>query len=179
MTKADVPVNVSELAKRVTQDYGEQLRLLLIKRLSQYPARESLAADLAQEVYLRLLRIDGTKQVHKPLAFIYGVASHVLADFRLQAPPLGATFSLDTGPRQAQADEAFEVDDPSLRLHWVQQLNRALRKLPPIQQAVLILLKRDGLSYEEVAQRLGISVDMVSKHAVWAKTKLRTMPWEW
>lgn len=172
--KPSGPVEVAEMTATVTKDHGEQLRLYLLRRLRS----PNDVADLAQEVYLRLLRLEGTKQVRKPLAFLYGVASHVLADFRLQSAPESGKVSLDTEGGKVEADQAASVDDPGVRLNLVQQVERALEELPPIQRAVLLLLKRDGLTYEEASKELGISVDMVHKHANWAKARLRARRWE-
>ncbi len=42
----------------------------LARRLTQRQDAE----DLAQEVYLRLLRVDAAKRVQKPVAYIFGIA---------------------------------------------------------------------------------------------------------
>jgi RNA polymerase sigma factor (sigma-70 family) len=54
-----------------------------------------------------------------------------------------------------------------------QQIEAALAKLPPMQAAVLVLHKRDGLSYEEVAQKLGLKVETVHKYLTQARLKIR------
>jgi RNA polymerase sigma factor (sigma-70 family) len=53
------------------------------------------------------------------------------------------------------------------------QLENALRELLPTHLAVLLLHKRDGLSYEAVAERLGISVHTVRKYLYQARTQVR------
>src|SRR5688572_2879837 len=38
--------------------------------------------DLAQEVYLRLLRVDNPELIQSPWAYLYRIAVHVLAEWR-------------------------------------------------------------------------------------------------
>lgn len=172
--KPAVPKDVAEIAATVDQDHGRELRLFLARRLGS----PNDVADLAQEVYLRLLRMKGPKLVDNPGAFIFGVAKHALADFRLQSAPRGKQVSLDSEDGLAEAERADSVEDSVARLSFMQQVQRALKELPPIQQAVLLMAKRDGMSHEEISRRLGISIDMVRKHSYWAKARLRTMQWD-
>lgn len=134
--------------------------------------------DLAQEVYLRLLRMDETKCVRQPLAYLYGVAAHVVADFWIEngrGQP-----ATETEPVEEIEDDAAAAlpDDLAERLNLQQQLERAIAQLPPLQAAILVLHKRDGFSYEEVAERLGISVHTVEKYLTRAKAQIRAMSWE-
>jgi RNA polymerase sigma-70 factor (ECF subfamily) len=64
------------------------------------------------------------------------------------------------------------------RLNLQQQIDRALAQLPPTHAAVLLCHKRDGLSDEEVAEKLGLSIHTVEKYVTQAKSKIRTMSWE-
>ena len=43
-------------------------------------------------------------------------------------------------------------------------LERALRLLPPLQQRAVLMHRRDGLTYDEIAQELGCSPGMVRKY---------------
>src|SRR5262249_1644496 len=65
-------------ARSTFERYGRQLRQYL-KRRSH---RQQDVDDLAQEVYLRLLRVNSATRVAKPLAYVYGVAARVIADHR-------------------------------------------------------------------------------------------------
>src|SRR5262245_7961024 len=42
-------------------------------------------ADLAQEVFLRLIRVDRHERIRNPEAYLFTIASHVLAQHSLQA----------------------------------------------------------------------------------------------
>ncbi|MDH0897049.1 MULTISPECIES: sigma factor-like helix-turn-helix DNA-binding protein [Pseudomonas] len=56
---------------------------------------------------------------------------------------------------------------PLRELHPIQELellSRRLRGLPRRSQQVFLLSRLDGLSYENIAERLGISMDLVEKN---------------
>jgi RNA polymerase sigma-70 factor (ECF subfamily) len=65
------------------------------------------------------------------------------------------------------ADAADEREDPYHRLLHAQQMQRfarALDRLSPIQRAIVLLHRRDGLTYDEIARVVGLSTQMVNKH---------------
>lgn len=164
----DVPFNITSIRR-----YRQELHRYLLRR-SRSPQDVD---DLAQEVYLRLLRHDSSKYVHKPLAYLYGIASHVLADYRNASEHdhecLGGTD--EDAPEEIQSASR---DDLSDQLNLQQQLERALAQLPTTHAAVLLAHKHRGLSYEEVAAELGLSIHTVEKYVTQAKARIRTMTWE-
>lgn len=46
------------------------------------------------------------------------------------------------------------------------RLSRILARLPPRCRAVLLMQHREGMSYKEIAKRLGVSTHMVKKYVV-------------
>ncbi|PZN33850.1 MAG: hypothetical protein DIU71_04070 [Proteobacteria bacterium] len=156
--------------------YRRELHRYLLRRLN----RAQDVDDVAQEVYLRLLRHDESKCIRKPLAYLYGVAAHVVADFRIDAQPDRdhLVFDSDAVDRCAEEPTYALPDDLAERLNLQQQLERAIAKLPPTHAAVLIAHKRDGLSYEEVAKKLKLSIHTVEKYVTQAKARIRMMSWE-
>ena len=163
----------SELPPRARADmgvfghYSRELHRYLLRRLR----RPEDADDLAQEVYMRLLRMNQHTLVRTPLAYLYGIAAHVLADFHK------AKSQHHTEEEIADVTEIIE-DDLAERLNLQQQLQRALAQLPPTHAAVLLAHKRDGLSYEEVARELNLSVHTVAIYVKQAKARIRMMQWE-
>jgi RNA polymerase sigma-70 factor (ECF subfamily) len=156
--------------------YRRELHRYLSRRLR----KPQDVDDLAQEVYLRLLRHDATKCVHKPLAYLYGIASHVVADYRIDEEHDREHLMFDSEAEQTWSESPASVlpDDLADRLNLQQQLDRALAQLPPTHAAVLLAHKRDGLSYEEVAAKLRLSIHTVEKYLTQAKARIRMMPWE-
>lgn len=155
--------------------YTRELHRYLMRRVRQPQDVD----DLAQEVYLRLIRVDDAKCVHKPLAYLYGVAAHVLADFRIEVET-----EREVIDHHEVVEEWYDTpscvlpDDIGDRLNLQQQIDKAMAQLPPTHAAVLLLHKREGLSYEEVAEQLGLSIHTVEKYVTQAKARIRTMAWE-
>ncbi len=73
------------------------------------------------------------------------------------------------GIEAEEADPASQVE----MQQRLQDLDHVLAKLSYKAQAALILYRRDGLSLEEVATRLGISLAMVKKYLVRATLHCR------
>jgi RNA polymerase sigma-70 factor (ECF subfamily) len=156
--------------------YRRELHRYLMRRLRQPQDVD----DLAQEVYLRLLTLDDEKVVHKPLAYLYGVASHVLADFRIELEQEREHITVDSDTVDEWSDSPSCVlpDNLAERLSLQQQIDTALAQLPPTHAAVLLAHKRDGMSYDQVAELLGLSIHTVEKYVTQAKARIRSMPWE-
>lgn len=159
--------------------YGRELHRYLLRRLR----KPQDADDIAQDVYERLMRTPDSLIIEKPLAYLYGTASHVLADHMFDVNKRAA---IEGGRLRwnEDADDWMESaacvlpDDIADRLNLQQQIEMAMAKLPPTHAAVLLAHKRDGLSYEEVAEKLGLSIFTVEKYLTQAKSQLRTISWE-
>lgn len=138
------------------------------------------ADDLTQEVCLRFLLVDDSLCPCKPLAYLYGIAANLLADYRSHATRARASVIVNSElaetfvERGSGASQAISADVVGLE----QQLTRALSKLPPTHCSVLLAHKRDGMSYQETASRLNLSVHTVEKYLTQAKAQLRMMRWD-
>lgn len=165
---------VHDFAKSTFQTYRRELRRYLMRRLR----RPEDVDDLAQEVFERLCRLDEEKCVEKPLAYIYGIASHVLADYCIESDQERKHVTVDSELAEEWYDMQIEPGDLAERLNLQQQIDRAMAQLPPTHAAVLLAHKRDGLSYEECADKLGLSIFTVEKYVSQSKARIRTMTWE-
>jgi len=151
----------------------------LSKKLRSYLGRRVPACDVddvAQAVYLRLLNTDAT-QVKESVRFVLGVATHVVADYWEQEakhnlPSEGDALDvLAEKPSDALGDRLEDC------LSVVQRIDDALAMLSPMHRAVLLLLHREGLTYEEAAEKLGVKVSMVHTYATDARAKIRMAHW--
>lgn len=165
---------VASFATSTFGRYRRELHRYLMKRLR----RPQDVDDLAQEVYLRLITLSDEKVIEKPLAYLYGVASHVLADHMFA---MKERCVIDWSK---DADDCMESpacvlpDDLADRLNLQQQIDKAMAQLPPTHAAVLLAHKRDGLSYDECAEKLGLSIHTVEKYVTQAKARVRTIGWD-
>lgn len=147
------------LAGEACELYHADLHRFLMRRLQS----TQQAQDLAQEAYLRLLRVEKASLVRKPRAYLYRIAINLVYEFRLRQQQEPVTFDSDV---LAEVSEAVS-DHPQLedeRLANEQRVTALLERLPPLYRAILVLRKRDGLSYDEIARQLAISVHTVKKY---------------
>jgi len=160
----------SGLARSAFETQYRDLHRFLLRRLSS----PSDAADLMQDVFLRLLRIRRVDLVRQPRAYVYGIAAHVLHEFRVRAQNQRVKFDSRL-LEQLEQDPSNEssTEDLADRLARLTELETALARLSPTHQAVLLLQKRDGMSREEVARALGLSVHTVKKYVFQAMAQLR------
>lgn len=165
--------NGVKLAVSACKTYTRELHRYLGRRLQN---RQD-ADDLAQEVFARLLRVKNVELIRNPLAYILGIAAHVVREFREHEQHQCVVFSSDIAESISEVTEA--VNDGSRnspdRLELQSSIDNALRQLPPTHQAVLILVKRDGLSYQEAAEKTGLSVHTVEKYLVEGRARLRIL----
>jgi len=155
MTEPGTRVWLEGIVRRNDRD----LKSYLARRLRS----EAEVQDVAQEIYLRLLRIERTELVRSPEALLFRLASNAVYEWHLRArnrlPHSAADLehlaSSDDGP-------AAEV----WRAELARELTAALSRLPPKCRAAIVLHRREQLSYEEVGTALGISIAMVKKYLV-------------
>ncbi len=132
------------LVERLFAEHGGSLQAFLTRRVRRQP----IAAELAQEVYVRMLRVPDMSAVRNPEAYLFTVASNLAKEL----PIFGG--ELDTERR-------------------VKRLREVLEQLPPKCRAAVVLQYWHGLSYQEIAARLGISTNMVKKYLRQALTHCR------
>jgi RNA polymerase sigma factor (sigma-70 family) len=148
------------LVERLFAQHGGALQAFLHRRVRRHPD----AAELAQEVYLRMLRIADLETIRNPEAYLYTVASNLAKEHARRTRKDSAALDVDDPLVQEQLAElpamAGELDTEQR----VARLREVLQQLPPKCHAAVILQYWHGLSYEEIAQRLGVSTHMVKKY---------------
>src|SRR5688500_12076954 len=108
MMKASPLEQASSFAGSVLSRYHRELFRFLLRRLR---SREDVQ-DLAQEVYLRLLRVESGAEIHEPLAYVYRTASNVVTEFRMRKYREGkrVQFDSEATERAAEASADFSAD---------------------------------------------------------------------
>lgn len=128
------------------------------------------AEDLAQEVYVRLLRIEKLDSIEEPQAYLYRVASNVAAEWRMRACHRKPHSGEELDNLVAAATPESLLDEAQFRT----QLDAALGTMNAMVRAVIYLKLRDGKSHEEIAQHLGITTRMVRRLLTAGYAQLRS-----
>jgi RNA polymerase sigma factor (sigma-70 family) len=153
----------------IATKHGQRLRRYLAARLRN----AADASDLVQEVFLRLMRVERHESIRNPEAYAMTVAGHVLHQHTLRSATTPEALSgvdvllelqtaIDTDP-VAQVDAQRRLEE----------LDRALVQLAPNVHATFVLHRRDGMTLEEIATRLGVSRSMVKKYLTTAILQCR------
>ena len=122
------------------------------------------AADLAQEVYVRMLRIRDTGVIRDTEAYLYTVASNLAKEHGALDRRRGTTVDVEDLAVQEQLSELPAFDNQIDTRVRTERLREVLRQLSPKCHAAVVLQYGHGLTYEQIAARLGVSPRMVKKY---------------
>ncbi len=122
--------------------------------------------DLAQETFLRAYAAEALEDIASPRAFLFKVARNLVLNERAKLSN-AATEPLEdfAGTAVLEDRSRSSVDDQIAARQQARALAAAIAGLPPQCARVFVLRKVHGLSYQEIAQRLHISVSTAEKHA--------------
>lgn len=174
---------------RRAEDFAELFRRYsgeLGRYLGRYRGDSALAEDVLQETFLRVhARCDTYRDGWPARSWLYAIASHCAVDTLRRSSRL-PTIRLD-GPCAADEPvdcgsllEVLASDEPGPleelevreRQRWVRE---SVARLPePIRQ-VLVFAYYQGLTYNEIGERLGIPPGTVKSRLHGAIARLRTM----
>lgn len=148
------------LLERLFAQHGGALQAFLYRRVRRHPD----AAELAQEVYLRMLRVPDMTTVRNPEAYLYAIASNLAKEHSHRGPRESGVLDIDDPLVQEQLVELPAFGRELDRERRVERLREVLDQLSPKCRAVIVLQYWHGLSYEEIAGRLGVLTNMVKKY---------------
>jgi RNA polymerase sigma-70 factor (ECF subfamily) len=135
------------------------------------------ADDLAQEAYLKLICYELEHTVVKPDAFLMRTALNLAIDaYRVQRNR-GELVLLEelTLAELARADPSPTVEATLLAKERLARLAESLMDVGVRTRAIYLAHRMDGMTYQEIAQRHGLSVSAVEKHV--AKATMAVMQW--
>lgn len=144
--------------ERIFRQYYRQLCIFAL-----HYVKKAFAEDVVQEAFISLWeRMD---EVRDPRAYLFiSVRNRCI--------------SLANKPETAC--EALPADIPEEDLENRSELEariwKAIDDLPERRREVFLMSKRDGLKYEDIAYRLGISVNTVRNHISKALAAIREVP---
>lgn len=150
------------------QSFGAPLRAFLARHTRSIQDAE----DLAQEVFLRLWRMDANSEIRHLKAFVFKTASNLLKDRSRR--------TYTRMMRNAVSASDLELPDcaaePCGMLESLQTLSafsQTLAELRPSTRTAFLLYRLEARSHAQIAVEMGISVSMVEKHVSYAMAALR------
>ncbi len=131
------------------------------------------AQDLTQEVYLRMLRVSETEVLRNPEAYLYTVARNLVKEQAVLERQQKTWIDVESPQVEVELADLPVLEEAVDAEHRQQRLGEVLGQLPAKCQAAVLMQYREGLSYAEIAARLGISSNMVKKYLVQALAHCR------
>ena len=148
-----------ELAfEQVFHRYTPKL-LSFIKKITR---NDSLSAELIQETFMRLwMKREQLKDIENPSAWIYRIASNLSLNY-LQKQSNRKQLLYKMAPVENAASPEDLIDVKELN----QIIKEAIDHLPERRQEVYRLSREAGLSHQQIADKLNISVNTVKNQIV-------------
>lgn len=157
----------SEAFATLVERYGDRVFNLALRIVGDRDA----AADCAQEAFIRAYRALHQYDLARPLApWLYRIATNASLNYaqRWHAHEDPTDELPEPPPSEATSPEAIVVAREEVGL-----VLKAIQALPPRYHAALTLRHLHELSYQEVAEALGIPLGTVKTHLFRARAALR------
>ena len=127
--------------------------------------------DLAQEVFLRLLRYSDDVAIDNPQGYLFRIAANVANEWqersRLRRP------HDDSWLEDLQVEFNDEPENAIAREVAREYMQEAVNKLPRRQREVLLLHVNEGMTYKQIAERQGLTYRVILRDLTRAYSQLR------
>ena len=151
---------------RLVSLYAERVRVMARHRTGDPEASKEIADDVLMAA-IQALRKNHVRDTARLGAFIHGTAVNLINNFlrsRHRRPAMGQL------PEDLPANDGAEREESHSRLEWVL---RGIARLSPRDREVLQFAFVDGMSSKEVAQRMGLTEDVVRQRKCRALNHLK------
>ena len=126
------------------------------------------AADMAQEVYVRMLRISNQAAIRDPVPYLYTVANNLVKEHAVLDRRQASGIDIEQVATHEQLETLPAFDGELDAAQRVARLQVVLEQLRPRWQAAVELRFTHGLPYREIALRLGVSQQMAKRYVAQA-----------
>jgi RNA polymerase sigma factor (sigma-70 family) len=152
------------LVGRLFDEHRAALQSFFLRRIRN----KADAADLAQEVYVRMLRISDQAAIRNPVHYLYAVANNLVKEHAGLDRRRASEIDIDEAPAHEQLGTMPEFDGELDAMQRVKRLGEVLQQLRPKCRAAVELRFTHGLSFREIAMHLGVSPQMAKKYVAQA-----------
>ncbi|OZI77683.1 sigma-70 family RNA polymerase sigma factor [Bordetella genomosp. 12] len=121
------------------------------------------AADLAHDTFVRVLRARDRDAIREPRSYLTTIAHGlVVSHWRHQAVERAWLQALAAQPEAT----VYSLEQRALILETLEDIASLLDGLPARVSSIFLLSQIEGLTYPQIAQQLGVSVNVVQKAMV-------------
>jgi RNA polymerase sigma factor (sigma-70 family) len=124
------------------------------------------ASDLAQEVYVRMLRLKDQEAIRNPVPYLYTVANNLVKEHAVLDQRQSSCIDIDDAPAQESLETVPEFDAEFDAKQRALRLGVVLNQLPPKCRAAVLLRYTHELTFREIGDQLGVSPQMARKYVV-------------
>ena len=146
--------------ERLFTEHGAGLQTFFRRRIRS----EADAPDLAQEVYVRMLRISDKEAIRNPVLYLYTVANNLVKEHAVLDRRQASGVDIDEAPAQEELQTLPAFDGELDTRQRVARLGVVLKQLRPKCRTAVVLRFTHELSYREIAIHLGVSPQMAKKY---------------
>ncbi|MCB1124512.1 MAG: sigma-70 family RNA polymerase sigma factor [Verrucomicrobiae bacterium] len=139
------------------QPHEPMLRAWLSSRYSE----QLDVDDIIQEALIRVLQAQVEEELLSPKAYFFATARNLALD-RIRRSKVVFNESLLNEEAMDLLDEAEGIEETVARNHELEILTRAIQSLPERCRRVFTLSKVYGMTYNQIAEEMGITFNTVS-----------------
>jgi len=158
-----------KFVERLFADHRRRLQGFFYRRLRT----KSEASDLAQEVFLRMLGVRDPGAIRDPEVYLYTIASNLEKEHAILDRRIASAVDIDGEGVDLPPGDAPEFGEALDKERRNASVREAIAQLSPKCRATVLMQYDYGMSYQEIAARLGISTNMVKKYHSQAITHCR------
>jgi RNA polymerase sigma-70 factor (ECF subfamily) len=152
--------------KRAYDTYHEKLYFFVLK----YNGSTYIAEEVVQLTFIKLWENrEKLSDSFSLSAQIFRIGKSLLIDLMRREKRRGLLLTQSEGLTPfVQDGEQVIIDREALS-----RLNEKIEHLPPVRKKIFTLSRIDGLSYQDIAQKLSLSIKTVENHIILALKQLR------
>jgi len=169
---------VNQAKDHFVKELIDQYNGSLVRFLSSRVSSQEDAADIAQEAFERLYKLQEPHKLENPRAYLYQVASNILIDSQRRATLHNRWMRHE---QAMNCDDTFadraELENPEHYFQNIQHLERIYRivdDLPEKCRRVFLMHRTQNLTYSQIAVEMELSVSSVEKYILQALRHCRT-----
>lgn len=148
---------VQQQFQHLYQDHHDWIYSWLYRKLGN----ENDAADLAHDTFVRVLARNQVMELQQPKAYLTTVAKGIMVNW-LQRQRIERAYQEVLLNQDIQ--EPPSPEQSYLIIESLVEINKLLNELPVLVKQVFLYAQLDGLTYEQIAQKMKLSLSTVKRY---------------